>query len=142
MKYLLMLYAMVICPFAAEAQTSEQKIFAEAAREAAFYCELDSSLLNTAVSYSSPRVDEISAKLIKCIVERGNVMTEALKALPANNETSEVRAASKSVYSAWLSYKSVLLEARTDQARTNSSEAIAFKKSLNDLKTEMMLVSP
>lgn len=142
MKLRVLLLVLCTASFTVFAETPEGKAFQRAASDAAFYCEMKSSLLETAVSYGDPKQSQYSDELSSCIREKSTALTEALKAIPNNPESKDLRDSAKNVYSGWLAYSGVLLRGASSSQQKSSPEAVAFQKALSDYKTELVLASP
>lgn len=142
MNFRVLLFLLCTTSFLASAQTPEGKTFLRAASDAAFYCELKSSLLGSAVAYGDSKQSQYSDEISSCVKEKGSALTEAMKSLPNNPESKDLRDSAKSVYSGWLAYSSVLLRGTSSNQQKSSPEGVAFRKALSDYKTELVLTSP
>ena len=142
MKFRALLFLLCTTSFLASAETPEGKVFQKAASDAAFYCEMKSSLLQTAASYGDSKQSQYSDELSSCVKEKSAALTEALKAIPSNSENSDLRNSAKNVYSGWLAYSNVLMRGISSSQQKSSPEGVAFRKALSDYKTELVLASP
>lgn len=128
--------------FFANADTSDGKAFQSAALDAAFNCELKSSLVQAATSYGSLREKQYLEELSACLSEKGASLTVELKSIHQSSASQDLRDSAKNVYSAWLTYSRILLGGISSAQQKSLPEGVAFRKALSEYNTELILATP
>lgn len=111
--------------------------FYQAARDAKFYCVLDSGTLQVMNEYNAPQASSQMDKVYSCIRAREATMEQALKAIPSKN--ADLRQSAKAVFAAWLTFSKSLARGITSNEADRGPEGLAFQSALDAYATEVRL---